>query len=298
MINKKGQESKFQFYLNWIKEHLSLLVLIPILLGGIWQVIMLWQFGLSYVRFFSISQLVSDGLIILMFVPLIILFSYFIFSYSIDKIRGKDKFEVKLKDYLPAVTLLIFLTSYSIHYITTRYGSSSLIPPFHSIIEFALISLGLYLSIRLNILFEVFTGKNEVLLKEARKLNPLSRIKNITNKNTFKIIGNFLMSLSTLGFFIFYFAFYFVVTINTILSINNYYKPNDLYNIKTVVEKVEKNYNIKKEDFEITYFNDSYIFITSYKLPKKKRDSLVQFKKVSKSEILILKTDAFFKELN
>lgn len=42
-----------------------MIVLIPTLLGGIWQILELLRLGAPFVRFFSVSQLVSDGLLIL-----------------------------------------------------------------------------------------------------------------------------------------------------------------------------------------------------------------------------------------
>ncbi|WP_212003015.1 hypothetical protein [Chitinophaga sp. HK235] len=48
-----------------IKDNLSVIVLLPALLGGIWQVMELLCIGPSYIRFFSVTQLIPDGLLIL-----------------------------------------------------------------------------------------------------------------------------------------------------------------------------------------------------------------------------------------
>lgn len=50
---------------TWIKDNLGAIILIPTLLGGIWQIIELLMLGVPFIRFFSVSQLVSDGLLIL-----------------------------------------------------------------------------------------------------------------------------------------------------------------------------------------------------------------------------------------
>lgn len=50
---------------SYLSKHLSLVLLIPALLGGIWQIIELSQMSFSYVRFFSASQVLADGLLIL-----------------------------------------------------------------------------------------------------------------------------------------------------------------------------------------------------------------------------------------
>jgi len=53
------------FNYTWIKDNISMLILFPTICGGLWQIIELSSIGTQYIRFFSISQLVSDGLLIL-----------------------------------------------------------------------------------------------------------------------------------------------------------------------------------------------------------------------------------------
>lgn len=52
---------------NFIKDYLSVIILIPAFIGGIWQLIELMSISMPNIRFFSISQIVPDGLLILMF---------------------------------------------------------------------------------------------------------------------------------------------------------------------------------------------------------------------------------------
>jgi hypothetical protein len=52
--------------IGYFSKHLSLLLLIPALLGGIWQIIELSHLSFSYIRFFSPSQVLADGLLILL----------------------------------------------------------------------------------------------------------------------------------------------------------------------------------------------------------------------------------------
>lgn len=53
------------FSYKWLKENLSLVILAPTILGGIWQILSLGIIGTPYIRFFSVSQLVSDGLLLM-----------------------------------------------------------------------------------------------------------------------------------------------------------------------------------------------------------------------------------------
>ena len=52
-ITEQGpNKNSFWLILDKVKEYLSLIIFLPTLLGGLWQVIVLSQFGLSYIRFF------------------------------------------------------------------------------------------------------------------------------------------------------------------------------------------------------------------------------------------------------
>ena len=51
--------------LHLIKENINLLILIPTILGGFWQLLELVRIEISFIRFFSLTQVVSDGLVIL-----------------------------------------------------------------------------------------------------------------------------------------------------------------------------------------------------------------------------------------
>ncbi|WP_337965291.1 hypothetical protein [uncultured Flavobacterium sp.] len=61
-------------YYNIIKENITMFAIVPTILGGIWQVWMLGSISSNMIRFFSISQLISDGLLVL---------GFFVFPVSI-----------------------------------------------------------------------------------------------------------------------------------------------------------------------------------------------------------------------
>lgn len=69
---------------KYLENHLSLTVLIPASLGGVWQIIELSQISFAYIRFFSPSQVLSDGLLIL-----ILLISFSLTFYLMYIIHGK-----------------------------------------------------------------------------------------------------------------------------------------------------------------------------------------------------------------
>lgn len=65
-MNKSNPFSSLKKYISfsWIKDNLSFLILFPTVCGGIWQLFELIAIGPAYIRFFSISQLVSDGILV------------------------------------------------------------------------------------------------------------------------------------------------------------------------------------------------------------------------------------------
>lgn len=52
-------------FLKKLKEYLPLVTILPLILGGLWQILALASISPSYLRFFSVSQQIADGLVIL-----------------------------------------------------------------------------------------------------------------------------------------------------------------------------------------------------------------------------------------
>lgn len=63
-----------------IKNNIAMIALIPTFAGGLLQLIKLGLISVSMIRFFSISQLVTDGIIILLFLsfPILIFITLFL----------------------------------------------------------------------------------------------------------------------------------------------------------------------------------------------------------------------------
>lgn len=76
---------KFDEIRQELKDNLPLIVLVPAIFGGLWQIIELSKMSISFIRFFSPSQLLADGLLILF----IIIISYF--SYKIGDFNNKKR---------------------------------------------------------------------------------------------------------------------------------------------------------------------------------------------------------------
>ena len=102
--------------IRYLSKHLSLVLLIPALLGGIWQIIELSQMSFSYVRFFSPSQVLADGLLILTlliifigtFSFLYILYSRYINTALVDNSSNQEPLEITSKtNYIKSFSLFL-----------------------------------------------------------------------------------------------------------------------------------------------------------------------------------------------
>lgn len=83
---------KLKNIVHFLKEHLSILIIIPAFIGGLWQALELMLMSISYIRFFSISQIVPDGILILIFLFFIfIVFSLGILGDTLFYLKGNKK---------------------------------------------------------------------------------------------------------------------------------------------------------------------------------------------------------------
>ena len=77
-------EEKIEF----IKSNLALIILVPTMLGGIWQLLELLNISSSFIRFFSVSQLIPDGLLILFILLIIYTFGKLALNWSLKKVKN------------------------------------------------------------------------------------------------------------------------------------------------------------------------------------------------------------------
>ena len=73
--------------LDYIKENINILILIPTVLGGFWQLLELVRIEISFIRFFSLTQVVSDGLVVLF---LLLIFVFINLSVFVKEKKDDD----------------------------------------------------------------------------------------------------------------------------------------------------------------------------------------------------------------
>ncbi|RAK21630.1 hypothetical protein B0I03_10562 [Flavobacterium aquaticum] len=91
--------------LHLIKENINLLILIPTVLGGFWQLLELVRIEISFIRFFSLTQVVSDGLVVLF---LLLIFVFINLSVFVKE-KKDDNTLSPYEEYLAVKLLLLGL---------------------------------------------------------------------------------------------------------------------------------------------------------------------------------------------
>jgi len=260
---------KFKYFLKNINENFSLIIAFPIILGGIWQLISLMTIDPTYIRFFSVTQLMADGLFIAVLIigmsisPVIILAAISLATKIANKLKptiieakaeeednGNEfgKYEVAIVQSFLVIILCIGIYPLYILY-PVVFPEKLNIQNFVAL-PFYLLFIFSWILIIIVIIYIFVYGKKFIINETA--LN-----------NIFK--------------------FYLLVTFVTIaFLLRNFNKsfiiPNNFENIETLLMDINSSEGIK--DSKLLYFNDSYIFI--------------QIKRKNINKVKVLKFDGFF----
>lgn len=289
----KGSEDLAWKYLKFVKEHLALFVIVPTLLGGVWQVFSLANIGVAYIRFFSITQLVSDGIILLGALSLMTLLVFSTF-------RGGKLFSKAIKDWkinfinIPILLALHIASIYLLGSVIVK-GFLFLISTFKMNIDGdTLMAIFVFLA-PLNFILQESSRKLDDILKDfyEQKLRPLqNRVCQILINLGKWVYEKYVFFVHIVVVFS---IFFWVIFVFKLLSlVGGYSIPNNLINLSKVDELLMVDYNLKPEAFDISYMNDSYIFIEYTVLSQKEIDELVKKEKPVPYEVIILKTDVLF----
>lgn len=233
--------------LKFLKNNLNLIIILPALLGGMWQLIELSRISFSFIRFFSVSQIIPDGLLVLLFLTIFSI-SVFILFYFWRKLDDDDTddteknvFTVKKGKILLSILFLILVFGCLI---IAKYSNDYFIANIEKIPS-------LFLYFPVNILITLFAFafinlsihfcKDVELLYHFRKVAPL-----------FGVILVFIQVTM---------LFEFMVKFHDVFLL-----PAELKNIDNLICKAEKIEN--SATFEILYSNDKYIFVKCHKLVK------------------------------
>ncbi|WP_336034699.1 hypothetical protein [Acinetobacter bereziniae] len=216
--------------LDVLKEYLSIIVLIPAIIGGMYQIInIIYNVGFSYVRYFSVAQVIPDGILIGLFIIYILVIVaiitelFRVFSIHIDDMGG-----VKTK--LIFIVLLLFLLALSSWRFITYNPESN--------VNAILGDFGW-----LNAIIVCVYGISMIVI-------------NLSITNDYKVTKT--IYWTTLSFYLIFFAYQFdskIVDLN-----NNIIKDDSFYNPNILINKMLK--NKPKADIQFLYANRDYIFFS------------------------------------
>lgn len=253
-------EINFKSILNFTKENFNIIVVIPAILGGIWQIIELYNISPSFVRFFSISQIIPDGIILLLIILLAIVMLLIIFLvlslivglfpsgiiFFTKKITLNETQKHKNKEIIVDGILFIFL-----YYISYMYLLKIVIVSISQLIVFFTLDI-----IIISIITRVVT----------------SAIDNFPEK--------FSGFIRLIYVSIIYLGCMFFLTFSSNFRSQMLF-PEILTNTTTFLKKYKIDERILKN--EIVYMNDKYIFIKNYLSVTDKKGKIILDKKGKKT---------------
>lgn len=238
--------------INWIKElnitkeHTPFFLIIISAMGAAVQIIELSKIDLTYVRFFSVSQLAADGaLVTITLLASYIVYRCYLITWIVLPLIADLERAVKDKDkkYTPTNSIPVLAFSYSVaaaaYFMHKGLFEDNLIA---MIGLSSMILAGLTVSLRYLWLF----NKQWRIIKSEK----------IT---WFKIVREILMIATPAAMIVY-----------TLLNLGNIYldlyripTPGRLANYEYVKNRIEEDYG-KDQEYKIRYFSDKYTFIEIY----------------------------------
>ncbi|MCA0364458.1 MAG: hypothetical protein LCH67_10465 [Bacteroidetes bacterium] len=243
-----------EFFSSNEKKILKYWPLIPTLtlvLGGFWQIISLTSISVRYIRFFSVGQLLSDSIILLILFFTIgfpIVFTNNVFTGLFKNIKlenGLKEFPLIWK-LLPILFFLLFLLKDNLREIFLQNFKDilSLFNPYDfdlSKMVNGILFLNIFLLVNSYII--IWIARIFINLSNKLKFNRLRLFSGVLSKTIFGLL--------------FLEVFVLIIKINGFIV--NYSIPQNSINFKKEIIELEKKYSSQK--VKILYFNDKYVFI-------------------------------------
>lgn len=275
---------KFKDYAEIIKFYLPLILIIPPLIGGMWQTLELANMSLSFIRFFSTTQLLPDGILVLY-----ILFVFYI-SYKLSNKLRPDRINLQDKVFILANNdlgdkeeskkipiaqenkhLLIYFFFLNFIFGYFSYGIYSELETNASMFVFTV-----WLTVSFMFLKSIFETFFAIYVLYPERID--SFIKTIINRDDKekyknKTIDQILGAIAIIVFLITVGLILKAITIFHHISI----LPDNLKNINYIQKKLE-NDDYNKNN--ILYLNDKFIFIEHSQDDKNTSIEVIKFDKL------------------
>ncbi len=279
-MKKKSLSTIIKKPIEDIKFYLPILVILPAILGGIWQLIELLKIDPSFIRFFSATQLLPDGILMLMVVITTVPLFLIIYILDVNIFINDDKITVipppshkhfyilknkqrkinyksYCKDVLPLGSLftLTLITVMLFGYLIIKIEETSL------------------LTLLIRLFFSFFFLAFTIYAYGERWRCSNNRIINKIKNNRYFIY--FFTFLHTIIVTIIKFIILVLIPLFIVLSIHNEYLfPNNLENVKNIDQNIKgKTYKSSK----LLYLNDKYIFLEHIDQNESKSIEIMKF---------------------
>jgi len=239
--------------IDFLKEYLSVILLVPTLLGGFWQLIELSSISTAYIRFFSITQVIPDGLLILFIISCII-GSLYLSKHLIKWSPFAKSKNNTWKSTIIIMTLLsiaYIIMGFEVYYGIIEYGFLRI-----SDIILIIIMGSFYIGAFALLLPESFLKKLKTKDENEKSLEEKS-VKKEDDVPEWKTLLTGLLALGILVL-IFRIFIYFLLIIGALRK--SFIETENLVNIENLKKEINKS-NVDREFKEIIYFNDKYLFI-------------------------------------
>lgn len=229
-----------------IKDNITVIVLIPTVLGGLIQILKLGMMDLRYIRYFSVTQLIPDGLLAILMLCIVTLIVYVHNNFLLQTIPSvSDNLKENLSNTrfiihsIIAIGMTVTVTNAFIDMPTATVFLSY---PKQGIISYVGVLALAYFNIR-SILFNLH------LIRNGNFLSTFNRaIKDIA-KFLFAALGCIL----TIGLVLISLRMAHVI----IEYIN---EPKGIYNYSRIEETIISDFG-EHINYKILYFNDKYTFV-------------------------------------
>lgn len=245
-----------------IKDNLPIIFIIPTTIGGVWQLFELGSFGISYIRFFSVPQLLPDGLLII--TMLAVIYNYL---HLLTQMYEGSKFEFYFNKSLKNLVFLLFIN------IIIAIGIAIYLAiRFQEITTFTAFAINLAI---LYFLLKCFF----FIIKIIITIN--FKVKNIKINKLDEFTVNFkaqdyskpYVTAATLLWFTAIILASFVI----LKSLRNFaYYPSNLENLTKLENELIKNFRLC-EPPKLEYFNKDYLFY-EIEIEDKKRVYIIESK--------------------
>ncbi|GIT97298.1 hypothetical protein [Sulfurovum sp. TSL1] len=280
---------KFKDYVEIIKFYLPIILIVPPLIGGMWQTLELANMSLSFIRFFSTTQLLPDGILVL-YILLVFFISYKLSNkLRPDKINLQDKVFIltntdltdeEISKKIPIAQenkhLLIYFFFLNFIFGFFSYG---IYPEVEKNVSMFILTV--WLTVSFMFLKSIFETLFAIYFLYPKPIN--SFVEKITNRDKKEKYKNKTIDhILVIIFILVFFTTIGLVTKAISVFHHNSILPNDLKNTTNIQDKLENNdYNKSK----ILYLNDKFIFIEHTQHDKN-------------TSIEVIKFDKLFEELN